>query len=64
MYCGKQLGSPGLFVVRCYIILSQDDSSNQKIISLAIIFVKWIIVKCITDVFQMYIQMIFAQVYD
>jgi hypothetical protein len=44
--------------------LSQDDSCNQKIIALTIIFVKWIIVKCITDVFQMYIQMIFAQVYD
>jgi hypothetical protein len=60
----KYLGSPGLRIVRCYLILSQDDSCNQKTIALTIIFVKWIIVKCITDVFQMYIQMIFAQVYN
>ncbi len=52
----KKLGSPGLFVVRCHIILSQDDSSNQKTISLVSIFVKWIIVKCITDVCQVYKQ--------
>ena len=28
----KQLGSPGLRVARYYIMLSQDDSSNQKIL--------------------------------
>src|SRR6266702_8573148 len=47
----KQLGSPGLRVARCYIMLSQDDSSNKNI-ALIIIFVKWIIVKCKTDVFK------------